>query len=69
MELLLYYSIFHPFGPTHHFRKKLGSKIMDGLPQNTQRGQDENHSEDHTGSVNKEKAHVDKDEFHPVSDN
>lgn len=35
---------------------------MDGLPQNTHRRQDENHSQDHTCSVDgeKQKRYVDK---------
>lgn len=36
---------------SYHFREQLGGQVVDGLTQNAQGGQDENHAQDNTGSV------------------
>ena len=40
---------------SYHFRQQLGGQVMDGLTQNAQGGQDEDHSQDDTGSEEEEK--------------
>lgn len=45
---------FHPVWAlalnSYHFRQQLGGQVMDGFTQNAQGGQDENDSQDDTGS-------------------
>lgn len=43
---------------SYHFGEQLGGQVVDGLAQNAQGGQDEDHAEDDTGSAEDNKETI-----------